>query len=183
VLYPFFRYEDFSNNGSFNIGGLITIGLSEKVGITTGIHYESKDFQQDYKIDDRSIPESWKKQVFDLKYLNFPIISDITLLKIESNWLSLNAGFELWRLLSYDIYVEYLNGTIFERSGDFTLDKFVHNFILGVSYRYIIHERFLLGVSPIARYNLSNSQGIHGDAGEGTALSFAIQFSIGYKLK
>lgn len=179
IYYPFYNYPDYKNDGSYKMGGDLAYYFSNRVVFSTGLEYETKKFMKDYQSANHVID----KENFDLRYLNFPLKMEIELFKKGGNSFLANTGFEFGRLISKNRYIKYQDGTVVNDFDDYYIDKFITNFAFGLSYRFIFANNCFIGVSPNIRFNVSNSQGIHGDSGQGTALSYILRLYIGYKLK
>jgi len=179
IYYPFYNYPDYKNDGSYKMEVDLTYYISNRVAFSTGLEYETKKFMKDYQSANHVIDE----EKFDLRYFIFPLQLEIEIFKKGGNSFSTMTGFELGRLISKDRYIKYQDGTVVNEFDDYYIDKFITNFALGLSYRFIFTNNCFLGVSPNIRFNVSNSQGIHGDSGQGTALSYIMRLFIGYKFK
>ena len=181
VIYPFYNYKNNENNGSYKAGGNLTYFISERAGFNCGLGFESKNFMIDYQNNNLN---GWEidKEYFEFRYRYLPLYFEIKFIDKEPNLLSITSGLELNRLLSKNRREFFYNGLVVsDNFNDMQIAKYINNFRLSLSYRYFFCNTFYINISPIIRFNISNSQGIHGNSGQGTAFSYVFEFAIGYK--
>jgi len=181
IIYPFYNYSDYKNDGSYQMDLNLTYYLNPKFGISTGIGYELKKFQFDYQGNNLN---GWErdKELFEFEYLNFPIQVEFKLIEKRTNNLSIRTGIEFCKLLSKKRTVLHYNGQMDDGFDDYEIDKMITNVSLALNYRYLFWKNYFVSVSPMLRYNATSSQGIHGNHGQGTAFSYIFEIALGYKL-
>ncbi len=180
VIYPFYSYEDYKNTGSYKLDANLTYYINSRFGISTGLEYELKKFLVNYEGNNLN---GWEidKVKFEFDYVNIPLLAEISLFETKSNTVSARTGIEFGNLASKKIIKLFYNEQVIDSCDDYKLDRFINNLSVGLAYRYHINNYFVL-VYPMLRYNIANSQGIHGSAGQGTALSYVFKFAVGYKI-
>jgi hypothetical protein len=174
VAYPFYNYDLNKNGFSYRIGGIVCSNVSNRFSIGTGINFEEKRYSVNYSIQD-SPSARLNRKTYSFSYVSFPLLFELEFLNIRSHILSIRSGFELDRLLEYEIYKYYSDGT-----SDSNLDGYIvqynnTSFLLGPSYRYLFNNNMYLGINAAYRYNLTKQ--------EATTSSFLFQVLFGYKLK
>jgi len=176
IYYPFIFYPGNHSDFSYKSGGNIAYFINNRVAVSTGLEYETKKFTIDYEST-----MLYNKETFDLRYINFPLKMEIEIFDKRSNALYLKTGFEHGSLIYKERLIEYQNGNTVSSLSDYHINKFIINVAFGFAYRLFIAESYFIGACPNIRYNVTNSQGIYGYSGQGTALSFMLQVHLGYR--
>lgn len=181
IIYPFYNYSDYNNEGSCQLDISVTYFLNSRFGISSGVGYELKKFMIDYSNNNLN---GWEKdeELFKFEYAVFPIQIEYKLIAKRNNALSLNTGFEFCRILSKEKTTLFYNNQLVNDFSDYAIANRITNYSIGLNYRYHFWENYFVSLSPMLRYNLTISQGIHGNNGQGTALSYMFKFSLGYSV-
>lgn len=178
ILYPFLNFDYHKNANSYRVGGLVSYFFSNRISIGSGIHFETNNFNVQYPPPDshlRFLSEEKNKY----SYILFPLYFEFMVLESRSHSLSIQSGFELNRLLDYNVQKIYSNGEIENDISDINVHQNNMSFIVGPAYRYFFNEAYYLGFYPKFRYNLTS----HGKTtGESTTISFVFQLAIGYSI-
>jgi hypothetical protein len=182
VHFPFRGFENYKDNGSYQLNTHFTLMLNKKVSFTTGLGYEDRGYRVDFPKTDAQGLET-KREIIRLEYLVFPALTDYHFVDKAPHHLSVSGGFEISSLLTKSMVTTLYNGQqINGFSGDYRINKFITNALLGVNYRYDFWKNYFVTASPAVRLILTDLQGMHGRTSEGTHLSYTIRIGIGIKI-
>jgi len=181
VIYPFYNYDLNKNDGSYTLGFNISYFFAEKTGILTGLYYEQKNFLIDYETNGIN---GWETDIesFNFEYLQIPLQVRYVFVDIKKSIFLLKAGVDFGFLLSKNCNKVMYNGSIENCTDNYEFDKNIHNLILGFDYNYSVYKDISINLCSEIRYNTTTNEGIHGDSGQGTELSYIFEVGVNYKL-
>lgn len=180
VHFPFRGFENYKDNGSYQLNTHFTLMLNKNVSFTTGLGYEDRRYRVDFPKTDAQGLET-RQEIFRLEYLVFPALVDYHFVGKTPHHLSVRAGFEISSLRTKSMETTLYNGQkINGFSGDYHINKFITSALLGVNYRYDFWKNYFVTASPAVRLILTDLQGMHGRTSEGTHLSYTIRIGIGF---
>lgn len=178
VFFPFYNYDYHENEFSYRLSGDVTYYISNWFSIASGISYESNKFLIVYPPSNTSALRIVEEK-YDYSYVGIPIIFGFDLWNAKSQTLAVRSGFELIRLIDSNGVITYNDGSTRNSQDDSESIKYSNCFSFGVNYCYFLIPKLFIGITPKVRYNLSS----HMKSNEGSrALSYLLQFSIGYEL-
>ena len=178
MFFPFYDYDYNENGQSYKLSGDVTYYFSKWFSISSGFSFESNKFKDVYPPSNTSALRTVEEK-YEYSYVGIPPIYGFDLWSAESQTLAIRSGFELIRLINANSVFIHSDGSTRISQDDSNGIKYANCFSFGVKYCYFLIPKLFIGITPKVRYNLSS----HIKSNEGSrALSYLLQFSIGYEL-
>ncbi|MEN8225454.1 MAG: outer membrane beta-barrel protein [Bacteroidota bacterium] len=133
----------------FNYGfSAIIFRNTNKIGVGIGIDYRTKSFEDNgdsfFEVD---------KYEYKIEYLDFPFVLNYEIFSKNNFGFYFTGGFELNKIINYNITTYYLDGDVSDKKGD-NGEKIGFSVFSGVILSKSISNRVNLKLSPVISYNL-----------------------------
>jgi hypothetical protein len=149
--YYYFVGNNSSNNFNYGFSILISKYIN-KVKVSSGINYSTMSYY--YDVTPITTPDYLRKREYSLKYLNFPIITNIEIFSNKLLSYSILLGGSFNKIIEYNIKSYYLYNETLNENIDIKNENIGVSIICGATISGLLSSKCKLNLSPFINYKV-----------------------------